>query len=154
MFTLISPPGQCSVRHFIACDKKHIHLHCSRSHWAALMPCFVFGLVVCWQSIRWRIQLIFCAEFQSRLLSNGFHSAGPRVWLGAPCCCGHLLHWKVDGEHPHLEKQSFWDWAKLRIFGFFRGLKLAVRGRLLGCPTRICTVRSNHCSTATRELTR
>ena len=43
----------------------------------------------------------------------------------------------------------------LHIYCFtFRGSKLGVRGRLLGCPTQTCTVRSSPCSTATKELTR
>ena len=61
-------------------------------------------------------QLKNLVEFQSRLFSNGFPSTGPRVWLGAPCCGRHLLHWKVDGKPPAKERNFHQIGQQCRLF--------------------------------------
>ena len=111
--------------------------------------------------------------------NNGFPPTGPWVRLGAPCSCRHLLHREVDGEKMRIEDKPSWElrienwelwieiwelrsgwWAASRYWGLrinraeSRESKLEVRGRLWVCPTRTCTVRSSHCSTATNALIR
>ena len=134
MFTLISPPGQCSVRHFIACDKKHIHLHCSRSHWVSFdaLLCLWFGRLLT------KHQMKNSVDFLCWISEQTFKQWFPFSWTQSMAGCS-LLLWpptplKSGWWASTPRKAKFLRLGEVENFWLFQGIKVGGQRKALGVP--------------------
>ena len=149
MFTLTSVPDLYAI---LSSDKNSSNMLTASSRLLGAVFKVVKNIrCLCWLKEQQTKNSYFWKLFLS---DNGFPPAGSRIWLGAPCCCCHILHWKVDGKLQNCYPPFVFRQKTIRDKLNFRQSKLEGRGRLLACPTQRCTARSSPCSTATRERIR